>query len=78
MAKVKQDDGPENDRRPPILLVQNGPWDGVFKCVLESLSIKVTMFNNDNQPVRATVNVKFKEASKFEVKDQPAAAGGGA
>jgi hypothetical protein len=32
--------------------------------VIESLSIKITMFDKSNKPVRATANVKFKEASR--------------
>ena len=64
MAKMKQQDGPEEERRPPLLAVRNGPFSGDFKCVMESLSIKITMFNKSNQPVRATANVKLKEASK--------------
>jgi hypothetical protein len=66
MAKIKQQNGPEDLRRPPLLAVRNGPFAGDFKCVLESLSIKITMFNNENQPVRASANVKLKEASRLQ------------
>jgi len=75
MAKMKQQDGPEEERRPPLLAVRNGPFNGDFKCVIASLSIKINMFNKQNQPVRATANVKFKEASRAFGK---AAGGGGA
>jgi hypothetical protein len=78
MAKMKQQDGPEEERRPPLLAVRNGPFSGDFKCVMESLSIKITMFNKGNQPVRATANVKFKEASKaFGKSGGGGGAGGG-
>lgn len=68
MAKIKQQDGPEEQRRPPLLAVRNGPFAGDFKCVIESLSIKVTMFNQANKPVRATVNIKLKEAERLSAK----------
>ena len=78
MAKVKQDSGAENLRRPPKLEVRNGPLEDKFTCVMESLSIKVTMFNKSNKPVRATVNVKFKEAQRFDLaKSSKAGTGGG-
>jgi len=54
------------DRRPPLLAVVNGPIPG-FRCVLDSLSIKVTMFNRAMQPVRATVSVKLKEIRTEQV-----------
>jgi hypothetical protein len=50
----------EDQRRPPILLISNGPV-GDFQCVLESLVIKVTMFDRRGRAVRATANVTFKE-----------------
>jgi hypothetical protein len=68
MSKIKQQNGPEEERRPPKLGVRNGPFTGDFICVIESLSIKVTMFNKQNKPVRATVNIKLKEASRLSAK----------
>jgi hypothetical protein len=68
MAKVKQQDGPEEERRPPKLAVRNGPFAGDFICVIESLSIKITMFDVKNKPVRASVNIKLKEASRLTAK----------
>jgi len=50
----------ESDRRPPLLKITNGPIKD-FQCVLESLAVKVTMFNRQGQAVRATANVTFKE-----------------
>ena len=66
-AKMKQQDGPEDQRRPPLLSVKKAPVGDPFKCVIESLSIKVTMFNQNTRPVRATVNIKLKEASRLTV-----------
>lgn len=37
-----------------------------FKCVIESLSTKYTMFSSDGKPLRATCTVKLKEADKVE------------
>lgn len=71
MAKMKQQDGPEDQRRPPLLAVKKAPVGDPFKCVIESLSIKVTMFDENTLPVRATVNIKLKEAERLTV------AGGG-
>jgi hypothetical protein len=78
MAKIKQQDGPEEQRRPPLLAVRNGPFKGDFKCVIESLIIKVTMFNAENKPVRATVNLKLKEAERLSAKGGASGAGSGA
>ena len=44
---------------PPILLFN---WGGFsLQCVLESASQRFTMFVEDGTPVRATLNVSFKE-----------------
>lgn len=48
------------DRRPPLLELRRGPIEN-FRCVMESLIVKVTMFDRAMQPVRATATVKFKE-----------------
>ena len=50
----------ESERRPPILEIRNGPIPN-FRCVLESLAVKVLMFNQEGRPVRATATVTFKE-----------------
>lgn len=44
---------------PPILLFNWGSFS--LKCVLESVSQRFTMFADDGTPVRATLNVSFKE-----------------
>ncbi|MBI4576610.1 MAG: LysM peptidoglycan-binding domain-containing protein [Planctomycetes bacterium] len=46
--------------RPPILLFTWGK-NMQFKCLLERLSQKFTMFLDDGTPVRATLQVTFKE-----------------
>jgi hypothetical protein len=52
----------EDERRPHRCVVT---WGGVltdFRCVIESLSTKYTMFSSDGKPLRATGVVKLKEA----------------
>ena len=59
-----------NGKRPPIVRLNWGPKDpdtasGIFPfiCVLEKLTQKFTLFASDGFPVRATLNVTFKEFS---------------
>lgn len=52
----------KEERQPPVLEMLNGPIPG-FRCVIESLSFKVTMFNAQMRPVRATVSLKLSEVS---------------
>ena len=58
----------DNDPRtqaPPILLFS---WGGLnFRCVLESVAQRFTMFRDDGTPVRATLNVSFKEYAPVDV-----------
>lgn len=57
----------ESQRRPPLLRMVNGPLHG-FVCVLESLSIKVVMFDSQYRAARAVVSVKLKEVDRSEVR----------
>lgn len=59
-----------NGKRPPIVELIWGqadpdPSNGIFpfKCVLEKLTQKFVLFNSDGVPVRARLNVTFKEYS---------------
>ena len=53
---------------PPILLFS---WGGLnFKCVLESAGQRFTMFLSDGTPVRATLNVTFKEYEPVDIEIQ--------
>jgi hypothetical protein len=59
-------------KRPPKLRVIWGPQtESVafpkFEAVIESLAVKYTMFTPDGVAVRATANVKFKEAEALKV-----------
>ncbi len=60
----------EKKRRPPMCVVAWGD-KGLpkFKCVIESLSTKYTMFASDGTPLRATCTVKLKEADTLSTKD---------
>jgi phage protein U len=52
----------EDQRRPHLCLATWGTTVKGFKCVIESLSTKYTMFSADGAPLRATCTVKLKEA----------------
>lgn len=47
--------------RPPIVLVSWGENALNFQCVLEQMEQRYTMFTNAGTPVRAIVNVTFRE-----------------
>ena len=54
-----------NTQAPPILLFS---WGGLnFKCVLESVGQRFTMFTQDGTPVRATLSVAFKEHKTVDI-----------
>jgi hypothetical protein len=60
----------EDERRPPLCLVAWGDKGlPTFKCVIESMSTKYTMFGSDGTPLRATVTLKLKEADTLSTKD---------
>lgn len=67
LAAVRQaGSSKEDERRPHHCLVV---WDNVlprFKCVIESLTTKYTMFSTDGSPLRATCTVKLKEAENVQ------------
>lgn len=52
-------------KAPPILLFSWGRLN--FRCVLDSVSQKFTMFLNDGTPVRARLSVSFKEYQPVEI-----------
>lgn len=56
---------------PPILMFSWGSLD--FKCVLEDLSQRFTMFDSDGKPLRAILKVLFKEyfPSADQMKKKP-------
>jgi hypothetical protein len=52
----------EDERRPHRCVVAWGSTLDNFRCVIESLSTKYTMFDDQGAPLRATCTVKLKEA----------------
>jgi hypothetical protein len=69
LAMVMDPDGAEDKKRPTRVKVQwaNGALPA-FEGVIESIGTKYTMFLPDGTPVRATCNVKVKEASRASFK----------
>ena len=47
--------------RPPLVLVSWGKNALNFQCVLEQMEQRYTMFTSEGTPVRAIINVTFKE-----------------
>lgn len=52
-------------KAPPILLFSWGEFN--FKCVLESVGQRFTMFLEDGTPVRATLSISFKEYQPVDI-----------
>ena len=77
-ATLIMEGGAEKDRRPPTCMLKWGQFPK-FTGVMESLSVKYTMFFSDGTPCRATASIKLKEAGKVDAKveRQPAGGGGG-
>lgn len=70
LARVRNpEDNKEALRRPHHCVISWGA-NGMpkFKCVIESLSTKYTMFSSNGTPLRATCTVKLKEAERLEKK----------
>jgi hypothetical protein len=69
----------ENRRRPHHCVVAWGDRGlPSFRCVIESLSTKYTMFDSDGTPLRATCTVKLKEADMLTLaSDQSSSPPGG-
>ncbi|HUS31981.1 MAG TPA: hypothetical protein VMZ53_25950 [Kofleriaceae bacterium] len=84
LASVRKPGEKKEDERRPHWCVcswgtalQSG-GEKKFKCVIESISTKYTMFDNEGTPLRATVTLKLTEADSVSVKKDPAKKGGGA
>ena len=64
----------ENRRRPHLCVVTWGAGGmPSFRCVIESLSTKYTMFSSEGAVLRATCTVKLKEADVVSMKSGGAA-----
>jgi hypothetical protein len=69
MASVwKPGSSKEAERRPHLCVAKWGSTVPTFKCVIESVSTKYTMFSDAGVPLRATCTVKLKEADVVTAK----------
>jgi hypothetical protein len=67
LTKVMDETGPAEKRRPHHCVVVWGNASGgynKFKCVIDTMSTKYTMFSSSGAPLRATVTLKLKEADR--------------
>ena len=72
VAMLEKFVAPPGEKRPPPVLLQWG--QGLqFKCILESFSLRFTLFLEDGTPVRATMNTVFLEFRpvKNQTSDNP-------
>jgi hypothetical protein len=67
----------EDERRPHRCVAAWGAALTDFRCVIESLSTKYTMFSSEGAPLRATCTVKLKEADVVSMAKGGGGAGGG-
>src|SRR5688572_12147342 len=64
LASPRDEDSKDEEWRRPHLcvVVWNENELPKFKCVIESIAVKYTMFSESGRPLRAVVQVKLKEA----------------
>ena len=67
-ANPEDKDADDDKKRPHRVVVVFGGVFPKFKGVIESVQTKYTMFQKDGTPLRATCNVKFKEADRVSFK----------
>jgi phage protein U len=72
LATVREPNSSEDDKRRPhhcvvVWGVVMGGGVNKFKCVIEQISTKYTMFSSDGEPLRATVTLKLKEAERLSM-----------
>jgi len=68
LSMVQDPDSAEDKKRPPRVAVRWGTGKlPEFEGVIESVSVKYTMFLPDGTPVRATCRVAVREASRLAV-----------
>lgn len=80
LAKVRVPGSTKDEEKRPhhCLLVFGQVYpEQIFKCVIESMSTKFTMFSPSGNPIRATVNLKLKEADSVMMKKESGGAGAG-
>ncbi len=72
LATVRDESSTKDEMRRPHHCVVvwgtvMGGGDNKFKCVIEQISTKYTMFSSDGIPLRATVTLKLKEAERLSM-----------
>lgn len=74
LARVRAPDDPDEKMRRPHHCVVSWGVGGMptFRCVIESLSTKYSMFSTEGVPLRATCTVKLKEAARVDKKKKGA------
>jgi hypothetical protein len=72
LARVRKPDSSDEKMRRPHHCVVSWGVAGMptFKCVIENLSTKYSMFSSDGKPLRATCTVKLKEAARVDKKEK--------
>lgn len=68
LSTVEEFTDPDPERRPHHCVVAWGALEGgmrPFRCVIESLSTKYTMWDAKGTPLRATCTVKLKEVERL-------------
>lgn len=73
MTLIRKDNPPDKKKHPPRVIVT---WalGKKFTGVIESLSVKYTMFSSQGNPVRATCSLKVKEVDPSQLEGGAAAA----
>jgi phage protein U len=73
LARVRNPTRKEDEYKRPhhcVLVFGRVYTGGIFQCVIESMSTKYTMFSPEGEPIRATVNLKLKEAQRVDMTDE--------
>lgn len=65
MTLINESASQESKKHPPRVMVSIGEED-FFRGVIESLSVKYTMFSSAGIPVRATCSLKIKEVDAVQ------------
>lgn len=81
LATVRQPNSSQDEMRRPHHCVVvwgtvMGGDDSKFRCVIEQISTKYTMFSSEGIPLRATVTLKLKEAERVSMASSGDGSGG--
>ncbi|MDX2089425.1 MAG: hypothetical protein SFX73_16350 [Kofleriaceae bacterium] len=68
LARVQDPKSTDDKKRRPHFCIVTWGDRGLpsFRCVIENLTTKYSMFSSDGLPLRATCTVKLKEASRVD------------